>query len=61
MFALVRTDAAAKPQRGISMLLIPMDSPGITVRPIKTLDGEHDVNEVFLDGVQVPVENLVGE
>lgn len=61
MFALVRTDVAAKPQRGISLLLIPMDSPGITVRPIKTLDGGHDVNEVFLDGVEVPAENLVGE
>jgi hypothetical protein len=61
MFALVRTDASGKPQRGISMLLIPMDSPGIRVRPIKTLDGGHDVNEVFLDEVEVPVENLVGE
>src|SRR5213595_926133 len=61
MFALVRTDAAAKPQRGISMLLIPMDSRGISVRPIKTLDGGYDVNEVFLDGVEVPAQNLVGE
>ena len=61
MFALVRTDASGKPQRGISLLLIPMDSKGITVRPIKTLDGGYDVNEVFLDGVEVPVENLVGE
>ena len=61
MFALVRTDASGKPQRGISLLLIPMDAKGITVRPIKTLDGGYDVNEVFLDGVQVPVENLVGE
>lgn len=61
MFALVRTDASAKPQRGISLLLIPMDCKGITVRPIKTLDGGHDVNEVFLDGVEVPLENLVGD
>jgi len=61
MFALVRTDASGKPQRGISLLLIPMDAKGISVRPIKTLDGGYDVNEVFLDGVQVPVENLVGE
>jgi len=61
MFALVRTGAGGKPQRGISLLLIPMDSQGITVRPIRTLDGGHDVNEVFLDGVEVPVENRVGE
>src|SRR4051812_4444566 len=49
MFALVRTNSDGKPQRGISLLLIPMDSKGITVRPIKTLDGGFDVNEVFLD------------
>ena len=60
MFALVRTQNDGKPQRGISMLLIPMDARGITVRPIKTLDGGFDVNEVFLDGVEVPAENLVG-
>jgi alkylation response protein AidB-like acyl-CoA dehydrogenase len=60
MFALVRTSTDAKPQRGISLLLIPMDTPGITVRPIRTLDGGHDVNEVFLDGVRVPVENRIG-
>jgi alkylation response protein AidB-like acyl-CoA dehydrogenase len=61
MFALVRTSSDGKPQQGISMLLIQMDSPGITVRPIKTLDGGFDVNEVFLDQVKVPVEHLVGE
>src|SRR5438552_11993447 len=60
MFALVRTDSSGKPQRGISLLLIPMDAKGIGVRPIKTLDGGHDINEVFLDAVEVPVENLVG-
>ncbi|MES1163425.1 MAG: acyl-CoA dehydrogenase family protein, partial [Rhizobacter sp.] len=60
MFALVRTDSSGKPQRGISLLLIPMDAKGITVRPIKTLDGGFDVNEVFLDAVEVPAENLVG-
>ncbi|HEY2927928.1 acyl-CoA dehydrogenase family protein [Piscinibacter sp.] len=60
MFALVRTDSSGKPQRGISLLLIPMDAKGISVRPIKTLDGGHDVNEVFLDAVEVPVENLMG-
>ncbi|MCL4148783.1 UNVERIFIED_CONTAM: hypothetical protein GTU68_037109, partial [Idotea baltica] len=62
MFALVRTDKdAAKPQMGISFLLIDMNSPGVEVRPIITLDGEHEVNEVWLSDVRVPVENLVGE
>jgi len=61
LFALVRTSTEGKPQQGISLLLMPMDSPGITVRPIKTLDGGYDVNEVFLDQVKVPVANLVGE
>src|SRR5690554_327725 len=61
IFCLVRTDPGAKKQEGISFLLIDMDTPGITVRPIITLDGEHEVNEVFFDNVRVPVENLVGE
>lgn len=61
IFCLVRTDTEAQPQRGISFLLIDMQTPGITVRPIITLDGEHEVNEVFFDDVKVPVENLVGE
>lgn len=61
MFCLARTDPAAKKQAGISFLLIDMKSPGVTVRPIITIDGRHEVNEVFLDGVRVPVENLVGE
>ncbi|WP_303291024.1 acyl-CoA dehydrogenase family protein [Marinobacter sp. SS5-14b] len=61
IFCLVRTDPAAKKQEGISFLLMDMDSPGITVRPIITLDGEHEVNEVFFDNVRVPAENLVGE
>jgi alkylation response protein AidB-like acyl-CoA dehydrogenase len=60
MFCLVRTDPEAQQQRGISFLLIDMKTPGITVRPIITLDGEHEVNEVFFDNVRVPVENLVG-
>jgi hypothetical protein len=61
-FFLVRTDpAAAKPQEGISFLLIDMKSPGVTVRPIITLGGEHEVNEVFLEDVRVPVENRVYE
>lgn len=61
MFCLVRTDPSAKPQKGISFLLIDMDAPGVEVRPIITLDGEHEVNEVWLTDVRVPVENLVGE
>jgi alkylation response protein AidB-like acyl-CoA dehydrogenase len=62
MFALVKTDPdAAKPQEGISFLLIDMKSPGITVRPIRMLEGGNDLNECFLDNVRVPVENLVGE
>lgn len=58
-FFLVRTDPAAKPQEGISFLLIDMKSPGVTVRPIITLGGEHEVNEVFLENVRVPVENRI--
>ena len=61
IFCLVRTDPAAKKQEGISFLLIDMKTPGITVRPIQTIDGGHEVNEVFFDDVKVPVENLVGE
>jgi len=62
IFCLVRTNPdAEKQQQGISFLLIDMKTPGITVRPIQTLDGGHEVNEVFFDDVRVPVENLVGE
>ena len=61
MFALVRTDPQAKPQRGISFLLIDMASPGVTVRPVRMLEGGTDLNECFLDDVRVPVGNLVGE
>ncbi|MFT8243817.1 acyl-CoA dehydrogenase family protein [Roseomonas sp. BN140053] len=61
IFCLVRTDREAKKQRGISFLLIDMKSPGITVRPVITIDGAHEVNEVFFDEVEVPAENLVGE
>ena len=60
-FFLVRTDATVKPQRGISMLLVPMGAPGIRVRQIETLNGGHELNEVFLDNVRVPAENIVGE
>ncbi len=58
-FFLVRTDPDAKPQAGISFLLIDMKSPGIDVRPIITLEGGHEVNDVFLDNVKVPVENRI--
>ena len=61
IFCLVRTDREAKKQKGISFLLIDMKSPGITVRPVITIDGAHEVNEVFFDEVEVPAENLVGE
>jgi alkylation response protein AidB-like acyl-CoA dehydrogenase len=61
IFCLVRTDSSVKKQQGISMLLIDMKSPGVTVRPIITIDGAHEVNEVFFDDVRVPKENLVGE
>jgi len=61
MFCLVRTDSDAKAQEGISFLLIDMKTPGITVRPIITMDGAHEVNEVFLEDVRVPVENRIGE
>ena len=59
-FFLVRTDPHAKKQEGISFLLIDMRSPGITVRPLITIDGGHEVNEVFLENVRVPVENRIG-
>ncbi|MBO6814132.1 MAG: acyl-CoA dehydrogenase family protein [Rhizobiaceae bacterium] len=61
IFCLVRTSGEGKPQEGISFLLIDMDTPGVEVRPIILIDGEHEVNEVFFDNVKVPVENLVGE
>ena len=61
IFCLVRSDPAAKKQEGISFLLIDMKSPGITVRPIVTMDGSAEVNEVFFDEVKVPFANLVGE
>lgn len=62
IFCLVRTDPhAEKKQRGISLLVFPMDSPGVTLRPIELLDGGHEVNEVFFVDVRVPAENLIGE
>lgn len=61
IFCLVRTSNEGKPQTGISFLLIDMKSKGVSVRPIKLLDGECEVNEVWFDNVEVPVENLIGE
>ncbi len=61
IFCLVRTSTEGKPQTGISFLLIDMKSPGVSVRPIRLLDGECEVNEVWFDNVKVPLENLVGE
>ena len=59
IFCLVRTEAGARKQEGISFLLIDMKTPGITVRPLILMDGGHEVNEVFFDDVKVPVENLI--
>jgi alkylation response protein AidB-like acyl-CoA dehydrogenase len=61
IFCLVRTAPDRRPQQGISFLLIDMRSPGVTVRPIVTLDGEAEVNEVWMEDVLVPEENRVGE
>jgi alkylation response protein AidB-like acyl-CoA dehydrogenase len=61
IFCLVRTATDVRNQEGISFLLIDMQSPGVEVRPIITLDGEHEINEVFFTNVRVPAENLVGE
>ena len=61
IFCLVRTSSEDRPQKGISFLLIDMKTPGITVRPIATMDGYRHVNEVFFDEVRVPCDNLVGQ
>jgi alkylation response protein AidB-like acyl-CoA dehydrogenase len=61
MFNLVRTSNEGKPQTGISFIVLDMKSPGVSVRPIKLLDGECEVNEVWFDNVEVPAENLIGE
>ncbi|WP_068084773.1 acyl-CoA dehydrogenase family protein [Novosphingobium rosa] len=61
LFALVRTDPAVKPQAGISFLMIDMALPGVTVRPILSASGDHELNEVFLDTVRVPVADRIGE
>lgn len=61
MYVLVRTDKTAKPQKGISFLLVPMETPGITVRPILTLGDSDEFCEVYFDDVRVPRDALVGE
>lgn len=61
MFCLVRTTSGGKPQQGISFLCFDMDTPGITVRPIISISGDHELNQVFFDGVRVPVSSLIGE
>lgn len=61
IFCLVRTDNSGRKQEGITFLLIDMNSPGVTVRPIDTIDSFHHLNEVYFDNVRVPVENRIGE
>ena len=61
IFCLVRTDNTGRPQEGISFLLIAMDSPGVSVEPIITMAGDHEVNQVFFDNVRVPQGNRIGE
>ena len=61
MFCLVRTDSGAKPQEGISFVLIDMRDPGVEVRPIVTIDGGQEINTVYLTDVRVPIENRIGE
>lgn len=61
IFCLVRTGSDGKPQQGISFLLVDMDSPGVSVTPILTMAGDHEVNQVFFDNVRVPKSNRIGE
>ena len=61
IFCLVRTDSSAKPQKGISFVLVDMKTPGITVRPTRLLDGSYEVNEIWFDNVRVPVSQRIGE
>ena len=61
IYMLVRTSKEARRQDGISLLLVPLDTPGITVRPIRSIDGWHHLNEVFFDEVRVRADNLIGE
>jgi pimeloyl-CoA dehydrogenase large subunit len=61
IFVLARTDPAVKKQEGISFFLVDMKTPGVTVRPIQTIDGGFEVNETFFDNVRIPIENIVGQ
>ena len=61
IFCLCRTDPEAKPQEGISFILVDLNTPGIEMRPIRLIEGGHEVNEVFFTDVRVPLGNLVGE
>lgn len=61
MFCLVRTDPSVKAQRGISFLCFDLDTPGITIRPIISISGDHELNQVFFDDARVPVSSLLGE
>jgi acyl-CoA dehydrogenase len=61
LFAIVRTADEARPQQGLTFLLIDLPAPGLTISPIITIDGEHELNALFFDGVRVPVANRVGE
>lgn len=61
IFALVRTDASVKKQQGISFLLVPMDQPGVSVTPIYSMSGDHEVNAVFFTDARTPAENRIGE
>ena len=57
----MRTNPEAKKQQGISIVLVEMNTPGVTVRPIRLIDGGYEVNEVFFDNVRIPADQLVGE
>jgi hypothetical protein len=61
MFCLVRTNPDVKPQEGITFLLVPMQQKGITIRPIITLAGDHEVNQVFLDDAETHAQYRIGE
>lgn len=61
MFALVRTDNSGKPQRGITFLLFDLDLPGISIKPLISISGDHELNQVFFDDVRVPVSGRLGD
>lgn len=61
MITLVRTDDGGRPQEGVSCLLVDLRAPGVTIRPIHTIGGDHEVNQVFLDDVRIPVAHRVGD